>query len=92
MKARICLASIPPQKVWPLDLKLRSVWVIVCRCKFGVKFFYFFGLKFRYVGNANNVQENNGFQSKEESRDNRELVDDNKAQSLTGEDIDAMRR
>lgn len=43
-------------------------------------------------GNVNNVQENNGFQSKEESRDNRELVDDNKAQSLTGEDIDAMRR
>lgn len=43
------------------------------------------------LGN-NNVEENNGCQSKDESKDNRALVDDNKAQSLTGEDIDAMRR
>ncbi|XP_062077947.1 uncharacterized protein LOC133782627 [Humulus lupulus] len=42
---------------------------------------------------GNNAQESNGFQSKDESsKDNRALVDDNKAQSLTGEDIDAMRR
>lgn len=41
---------------------------------------------------GNNTQENNDCQSKDESKDNRALVDDNKAQSLTGEDIDAMRR
>lgn len=41
---------------------------------------------------GNNAQENNVVQSTDESRDNRALVDDNKAQSLTGEDIDAMRR
>ncbi|KAL5557898.1 hypothetical protein UlMin_034109 [Ulmus minor] len=48
----------------------------------------------RYNPNVegNNVQENNECESKDESRDNRALVDDNKAQSLTGEDIDAMRR
>ncbi|PON70744.1 tRNA (adenine(58)-N(1))-methyltransferase non-catalytic subunit TRM [Parasponia andersonii] len=41
---------------------------------------------------GNNIQENNDSQFKDESKDNRALVDDNKAQSLTGEDIDAMRR
>ncbi|XP_030497117.2 uncharacterized protein LOC115712857 [Cannabis sativa] len=43
----------------------------------------------------NNAQENNGCESKKDeslSKDNRALVDDNKAQTLTGEDIDAMRR
>ncbi|XP_024026582.1 tRNA (adenine(58)-N(1))-methyltransferase non-catalytic subunit trm6 isoform X2 [Morus notabilis] len=48
--------------------------------------------RFNPSSEGNNDKENNGFQSKEESRDNRALVDDNKAQSLTGEDIDAMRR
>ncbi|XP_057973135.1 uncharacterized protein LOC131161407 [Malania oleifera] len=39
---------------------------------------------------GNNVQE--ACTVKDESKDNRALVDDNKAQNLTGEDIDAMRR
>lgn len=41
---------------------------------------------------GNNIQEKGDFQSQEISKDNRALVDNNKAQSLTGEDIDAMRR
>lgn len=40
---------------------------------------------------GNNTHENCN-DNKDESRDNRTLVDDNKAQSLTSEDIDAMRR
>ncbi|KAG2692768.1 hypothetical protein I3760_08G067400 [Carya illinoinensis] len=41
---------------------------------------------------GNNAQEKEDFESQEISKDNRALVDNNKAQSLTGEDIDAMRR
>lgn len=41
---------------------------------------------------GNNGEEKGDFQSQEISKDNRALVDNNKAQSLTGEDIDAMRR
>lgn len=40
----------------------------------------------------NNVQENIECPDAYESKDNRELVDNNKAQSLTGEDIDELRR
>ncbi|XVF58437.1 hypothetical protein PTKIN_Ptkin07bG0066900 [Pterospermum kingtungense] len=40
----------------------------------------------------NNVLDERGNQSQEESRDNRSIIDNNQAQSLTGEDIDAMRR
>ncbi|XWS14471.1 hypothetical protein CRYUN_Cryun35bG0012300 [Craigia yunnanensis] len=39
----------------------------------------------------NNVQDG-GCQLQEESRDNRAIIDNNQAQCLTGEDIDAMRR
>uniref|UniRef100_A0A5B7CBV9 tRNA (adenine(58)-N(1))-methyltransferase non-catalytic subunit TRM6 n=1 Tax=Davidia involucrata TaxID=16924 RepID=A0A5B7CBV9_DAVIN len=41
---------------------------------------------------GNNLQEKGDFQIKDESKDNRTLVDNNTAQSLTGEDIDEMRR
>lgn len=41
---------------------------------------------------GNNVQDKGECQIKDESKDNRVLIDDNKAQSLTGEDIDSMRR
>ncbi|XP_062163200.1 uncharacterized protein LOC133870157 isoform X2 [Alnus glutinosa] len=41
---------------------------------------------------GNNIQEKGDFQSQEITKDNRALIDNNKAQSLTGEDIDAMRR
>uniref|UniRef100_A0A5B7AUJ1 tRNA (adenine(58)-N(1))-methyltransferase non-catalytic subunit TRM6 n=1 Tax=Davidia involucrata TaxID=16924 RepID=A0A5B7AUJ1_DAVIN len=40
---------------------------------------------------GNNLQEKGDFQIKDESKDNRTLVDNNTAQSLTGEDIDEMR-
>ncbi|CAL1355622.1 unnamed protein product [Linum trigynum] len=40
----------------------------------------------------NNVQEKGECEVVDESRDNRALVDDNKAQTLTGEDIDEMRK
>ncbi|XVE69746.1 hypothetical protein DITRI_Ditri10aG0015900 [Diplodiscus trichospermus] len=40
----------------------------------------------------NNVQDGGGCVVQEESRDNRAIIDNNQAQSLTGEDIDAMRR
>lgn len=39
-----------------------------------------------------NVVENQENQISEESKDNRAIVDDNKAQNLTGEDIDQMRQ
>ncbi|GFY86239.1 eukaryotic initiation factor 3 gamma subunit family protein [Actinidia rufa] len=41
---------------------------------------------------GDNVQEKVYCQIKDESKDNRALVDNNTAQSLTGEDIDSMRR
>ncbi|KAA8537527.1 hypothetical protein F0562_027135 [Nyssa sinensis] len=41
---------------------------------------------------GNYLQEKVDFQIKDESKDNRALVDNNTAQSLTGEDIDEMRR
>lgn len=41
---------------------------------------------------GNNVQEKENAVIEEEVRDNRGIVDNNTAQSLTGEDIDAMRR
>ncbi|XWS24473.1 hypothetical protein CRYUN_Cryun28dG0105600 [Craigia yunnanensis] len=40
----------------------------------------------------NNVPDEGGCQLQEESRDNRAIIDNNQAQSLTGGDIDAMRR
>ncbi|XP_038715671.1 tRNA (adenine(58)-N(1))-methyltransferase non-catalytic subunit trm6-like [Tripterygium wilfordii] len=40
----------------------------------------------------NNKQENGDCQTQDESRDNREIIDNNKAQSLTGDDIDELRR
>jgi len=42
--------------------------------------------------NVNNVEEVRDGEVNVESRDNRALVDNNTAQSLTGEDIEAMRR
>uniref|UniRef100_A0A2P2KXL7 tRNA (adenine(58)-N(1))-methyltransferase non-catalytic subunit TRM6 n=2 Tax=Rhizophora mucronata TaxID=61149 RepID=A0A2P2KXL7_RHIMU len=41
---------------------------------------------------VNNVGEKGDCQIMDECRDNRAIVDNNKAQSLTGEEIDAMRR
>lgn len=41
---------------------------------------------------GNNIQEKGDEKSQEITKDNRALIDNNKAQSLTGEDIDAMRR
>ncbi|XP_061337777.1 uncharacterized protein LOC133284720 [Gastrolobium bilobum] len=43
-------------------------------------------------GNINNTEEIRDGQCNVESRDNRALIDNNTAQSLTGEDIEAMRR
>ncbi|XP_057794809.1 uncharacterized protein LOC131011072 [Salvia miltiorrhiza] len=43
-------------------------------------------------GEGNNLGEKMDDQTMEECRDNRALVDNNTAQSLTGEDIDGMRR
>ncbi|KAF3943581.1 hypothetical protein CMV_029878 [Castanea mollissima] len=40
---------------------------------------------------GNNIQEKGDFESQDEIKDNRALVDNNKAQSLTGEEINAMR-
>lgn len=47
---------------------------------------------YEYIFIENNVQDEGGCQLQEESRDNRAIIDNNQAQSLTGEDIDAMRR
>ncbi|KDP36934.1 hypothetical protein JCGZ_08225 [Jatropha curcas] len=41
---------------------------------------------------GNNAEEKSDCEMIDESRDNRALIDNNKAQSLTGDDIDAMRR
>lgn len=41
---------------------------------------------------SDSSQEKGEYQSQDESKDNRSLVDNNMAQSLTGEDIDEMRR
>ncbi|XP_075651148.1 uncharacterized protein LOC142621695 isoform X2 [Castanea sativa] len=40
---------------------------------------------------GNNIPEKGDFESQDEIKDNRALVDNNKAQSLTGEEINAMR-
>lgn len=52
-------------------------------------FLFLFFLNFML---GNNIQDTGECQTVDESRDNRVLIDDNKAQSLTGEDIDEMRR
>ena len=52
--------------------------------------FFFFFVEFFLLGN--NIQEKGDFQSQDETKDNRALVDNNNAQSLTGEEIDEMRR
>ncbi|XP_030527375.2 tRNA (adenine(58)-N(1))-methyltransferase non-catalytic subunit trm6 isoform X2 [Rhodamnia argentea] len=41
---------------------------------------------------VSNIEDNGDYQPVEEHRDNRELVDNNKAQSLSGEDIEELRR
>lgn len=41
---------------------------------------------------SDDVQEKEDAQISGEFRDNRAIVDDNKAQSLSGEDVDEMRR
>lgn len=41
---------------------------------------------------SDDIQEKETIQINDELRDNRAIVDNNKAQSLTGEDIDAMKR
>ncbi|KAK6277968.1 hypothetical protein POUND7_018291 [Theobroma cacao] len=48
----------------------------------------------RYIPSTEegNAQDEGGCQLKEESRDNRAIIDNNQAQCLTGEDIDAMKR
>lgn len=70
--------SIPYKSIW------RSLFIILA------SYLSYFLVEIFLLGN--NVQEKGDFQSQEISKDNRALVDNNKAQSLTGEDIDAMRR
>jgi hypothetical protein len=53
-------------------------------------FFFLFVVEFFLLGN--NIQEKGDLQSQDETKDNRALVDNNNAQSLTGEEIDEMRR
>ncbi|GKV17862.1 hypothetical protein SLEP1_g28317 [Rubroshorea leprosula] len=67
-------------------------------CPFGSLFQVENGKKGPYLSRIipstedNNVQDKEDFQIKEESRDNRAIIDNNQAQNLTGEDIDEMRR
>lgn len=70
--------SIPYKSIW------RSLFIILA------SYLSYFLVEIFLLGN--NIQEKGDFQSQEISKDNRALVDNNKAQSLTGEDIDAMRR
>ncbi len=53
-------------------------------------FFFFFVVEFFLL--VNNIQEKGDLQSQDETKDNRALVDNNNAQSLTGEEIDEMQR
>ncbi len=53
-------------------------------------FFFLFFFEFFLFGN--NFQEKGDLQSQDKTKDNRALVDNNNAQSLTGEEIDEMRR
>ncbi|XP_050228188.1 uncharacterized protein LOC126677556 [Mercurialis annua] len=48
--------------------------------------------RFVPAAEGNNIEENDNCEISEELRDNRALIDNNKAQSLTGEVIDEMRR
>ncbi|RVX03302.1 hypothetical protein CK203_019860 [Vitis vinifera] len=52
----------------------------------------FFDLFAEFSLSGNDLQETQDCQLKDEPKDNRAIVDNNKAQSLTGEDIDEMRR
>ncbi|GLT57921.1 hypothetical protein SLA2020_308580 [Shorea laevis] len=67
-------------------------------CPFGSLFQVENGKKGPYLSRIipstedNNVQDKEVCQIKEESRDNRAIIDNNQAQSLSGEDIDEMRR
>ncbi|XP_042517545.1 tRNA (adenine(58)-N(1))-methyltransferase non-catalytic subunit trm6 [Macadamia integrifolia] len=66
-------------------------------CPFGSLFQVESGSKGPYLSRViapaeGDLQEKGDCLLKDESRDNRSLVDDNKAQSLSGEDIEALRR
>ncbi|XP_022756893.1 tRNA (adenine(58)-N(1))-methyltransferase non-catalytic subunit trm6-like isoform X2 [Durio zibethinus] len=67
-------------------------------CPFGSRFQLESGKERPYLSRfippteENNVEDEGGCRLQEESRDNRAIIDNNQAQSLTGEDIDAMRR
>ncbi|XP_039049065.1 tRNA (adenine(58)-N(1))-methyltransferase non-catalytic subunit trm6-like [Hibiscus syriacus] len=64
-------------------------------CPFGSLFQVESGKKKPYLSRfvpPTEVQDEGGSQLQEESRDNRAIIDNNQAQTLTGEDIDAMRR
>ncbi|KAJ0025188.1 hypothetical protein Pint_09387 [Pistacia integerrima] len=63
-------------------------------CRFGCLFQVDNGKEGPYLSRAkeDDIQEKETIQINDELRDNRAIVDNNKAQSLTGEDIDAMRR
>ncbi|PIA55511.1 hypothetical protein AQUCO_00700065v1 [Aquilegia coerulea] len=66
-------------------------------CPFGSLFQVETGSKGPYLSrivaaSEDDIQEKSDLQLKDETKDNRALVDNNSAQTLSGEDIDAMRR
>lgn len=67
-----------------------DVFIFLFVLSYHILFCFFLFDEFSPSGN--NLQETQDCQLKDESKDNRALVDNNKAQSLTGEDIDEMRR
>jgi len=73
--------------LFPLDVVI--LCLSYCFCFFAVNSLLFLLLSFPSVST---IQEKEDQVTSQESKDNRALVDNNSAQSLTGEDIEEMRR
>ncbi|KAK9270304.1 hypothetical protein L1049_025882 [Liquidambar formosana] len=94
---RLVFARLSPASTLKIGNKQCSLQPLI-GCPFGSSFQIETGTQGPYLSRVlastqdNNVQEKGDSQSKDESRDNRAIVDNNTAQCLTGDDIDALRR
>ncbi|GAB4852513.1 hypothetical protein Ancab_016727 [Ancistrocladus abbreviatus] len=94
---RLVFARLSPASTLKIGKKNCSLRPLI-GCPFGSLFRVETGKDGAYLSRVLQTEEGNDAPEKEDGiredvlKDNREIIDNNKAQSLTGEDIDAMRR
>jgi len=86
LKGPIYLGLFPPRKVLCLTLCLIALSLV------NKSFVWFTDVFDEHLLVGNNDQEREGCQIVDECKDNRAIVDNNEAQTLTSDDIDEMRR